>query len=68
MSKSEPRIGTVYQELFAFLKQVARTIPTTAPELKLHLVMDNYATHKRAEVRDWLTANLIQGISLRPRG
>jgi transposase len=24
---------------------------------ELHLVMDNYATHKRVEVRDWLAAN-----------
>ena len=30
--------------------------PTTAPA-QLHLVMDNYAAHKRVEVRDWLAAN-----------
>ena len=28
-----------------------------ARELELHLVMDNYAAHKRVEVRNWLTAN-----------
>ena len=27
------------------------------PDQELHLVMDNYAAHKRVEVRDWLTAN-----------
>jgi len=42
-----------HQEFLAFLKQVARAYP----EGELHLVMDNYAAHKRVEVRDWLTAN-----------
>ena len=42
-----------HQEFLAFLKQVARAYP----EGELHLVMDNYAAHKRVEVRDWLTVN-----------
>jgi transposase len=42
-----------HQEFLAFLKQAARAYP----DQDLHLVMDNYAAHKRAEVRDWLTAN-----------
>lgn len=42
-----------HQEFLRFLKQVAKTYPNE----ELHLVMDNYATHKRAEVRDWLAAN-----------
>ncbi len=42
-----------HQEFLAFLKQVARAYP----EGELHLVMDNYAAHKRVEIRDWLTAN-----------
>jgi len=42
-----------HQEFLAFLKHVARAYP----EGELHLVMDNYATHKRIEVRDWLAAN-----------
>ena len=42
-----------HQEFLAFLKQVARAYP----DAELHLVMDNYATHKRVEVRDWLAAN-----------
>lgn len=42
-----------HQEFLAFLKQVARTYPAG----ELHLVMDNYATHKKAEVRDWLATN-----------
>ena len=27
------------------------------PDQQLHLVMDNYAAHKRIEIRDWLAAN-----------
>ena len=42
-----------HQEFVAFLKQVA----CAYPERELHLVMDNYAAHKRVEVRDWLAAN-----------
>ena len=42
-----------HQEFLAFLKQVARAYP----QGQLHLVMDNYATHKKIEVRDWLEAN-----------
>ena len=39
-----------HQEFLAFLKQVARAYP----DQELHLVMDNYSTHKKAEVRTWL--------------
>ena len=31
--------------------------PAPTPTGELHLVMDNYAAHKRVEVRDWLAAN-----------
>ena len=40
-------------ELLVFLRQVTRA----HPDDELHLVMDNYAAHKRVEVRNWLTAN-----------
>jgi transposase len=46
-----------HQEFLAFLKQVARAYPDTGDGTELHLVMDNYAAHKRVEVRDWLAAN-----------
>ena len=46
-----------HQEFLAFLKQVARAYPDTGEGTELHLVMDNYAAHKRVEVRDWLAAN-----------
>ena len=42
-----------HHEFLAFLKQVARAYP----DRELHLVMDNYATHKRVEVRGWLAGN-----------
>src|ERR1700752_3871745 len=40
-------------EFLRFLKHVARAYP----DQQLHLVMDNYAAHKRVEIRDWLAAN-----------
>jgi transposase len=42
-----------HQEFLRFLKQVARAYP----DRELHLVMDNYAAHKRVEIRDWLAAH-----------
>ncbi|HEV2928831.1 MAG TPA: IS630 family transposase [Propionibacteriaceae bacterium] len=42
-----------HQEFLAFLKHLARAYP----DRELHLVMDNYATHKRPEVKAWLAAN-----------
>jgi transposase/DNA-binding CsgD family transcriptional regulator len=42
-----------HQEFLAFLKQTARAYP----EVELHLVMDNYAAHKRIEITTWLAAN-----------
>jgi transposase len=42
-----------HQEFLRFLKQVARAYPAG----ELHLVMDNYAAHKRIEIRDWLASN-----------
>ena len=31
--------------------------PAAYPDGELHLVMDNYAAHKRVEIRSWLAAN-----------
>ncbi len=42
-----------HQEFLAFLKQVSRAYP----DGELHLVMDNYATHKHAAVKAWLADN-----------
>lgn len=38
------------QEFLAFLRQIDRAYP----DAELHLVMDNYATHKTPEVNAWL--------------
>lgn len=40
-----------HEEFLAFLKQIDRRTPK---DLDLHLVLDNYATHKHPEVKAWL--------------
>jgi transposase len=40
-----------HQEFLKFLRRLDREFP---PELALHLVMDNYGTHKTPEVQRWL--------------
>ena len=53
---SGPVIGQRYrrhrhQEFLRFLKLIDTAVPNG---LDLHLVCDNYATHKTPEVRKWL--------------
>src|SRR6201982_685169 len=45
--KPRPR----HQEFLSFLKRIDAAVP---PELDVHLIVDNYATHKHAKVRIWL--------------
>ncbi len=40
-----------HQEFLAFLKTIDRHTPKA---LDIHCIVDNYATHKKQEVRDWL--------------
>ena len=40
-----------HQEFLAFLRHIDRNVPE---ELDVHLVVDNYATHKHAKVKAWL--------------
>lgn len=42
-----------HQEFLAFLEHIEQSVPK---ELNLHLVLDNYATHKHPKVRIWLAA------------
>jgi transposase len=42
-----------HQEFLAFLKQVAKAYPRVA----LHVVCDNYGTHKHPNVQAWLSRN-----------
>ncbi len=43
-----------HQEFLKFLKKVEGTVE---PTLDIHVILDNYATHKHAKVRDWLRRN-----------
>ena len=43
-----------HQEYLQFLKQVDASVP---PNLGIHLVVDNYATHKHPSVKRWLAAH-----------
>lgn len=40
-----------HQEFLRFLRTIDRNVPKA---LDLHLVIDNYATHKHAKVETWL--------------
>ena len=40
-----------HQEFLGFLRQIDANVP---PDLDIHLVVDNYATHKHPKVRLWL--------------
>jgi putative transposase len=42
-----------HQEYLQFLKHIDTNVPE---ELDIHLVVDNYATHKHAKVKRWLAA------------
>ena len=42
-----------HQEFLQFLNHIDRNVPK---QLDIHLVVDNYVTHKHAKVKRWLTA------------
>jgi len=43
-----------HQEFLTFLKTIDQQTPS---DLELHCIVDNYATHKKQEVREWLAAH-----------
>jgi putative transposase len=43
-----------HQEFLGFLRHLDASVP---PTLDLHLIIDNYATHKHSAVRAWLAAH-----------
>ena len=43
-----------HEEFLSFLRLIDREVPA---ELDVHLVLDNYATHKHAQVKRWLAAH-----------
>ena len=53
-----------HQEFLRFLKKVAAAYPGT----ELHVICDNYATHKHAEVRAWLARNPRVTLHFTPTG
>ena len=42
-----------HQEFLSFLRTIDHSVP---PELEIHIVVDNYATHKHPKVKAWLAA------------
>jgi putative transposase len=40
-----------HQEFLGFLRQIEESVPE---DLDVHLIVDNYCTHKHAKVRGWL--------------
>jgi transposase len=52
-----------HQEFLKFLKQIDAAVPADQP---VHLVMDNYGTHKVAQVRRWLARHLRYHVHFTP--
>jgi len=52
MAQCKPRHR--HQEYLSFLRHIDKAVP---PELDVHLVCDNYATHKHAKVKAWLVSH-----------
>jgi transposase len=63
ISRTEPRHTHV--EWLRFLKQLDRETPK---DLDLHLIIDNYATHKHANVKAWLARHPRFHIHFTPTG
>lgn len=54
-----------HQEFLKFLRQLHRTFPR---HLDLHLILDNYGTHKHPTVRAWLAAHRRFTLHFTPTG
>jgi transposase len=54
-----------HQEFLAFLKKIDKNVPA---ELDVHLICDNYATHKVPAVRDWLARHPRFHLHFTPTG
>jgi transposase len=63
LSRTEPRHTHV--EWLRFLKQLERETP---PDQELHLIVDNYATHKHAKVRQWMERHPRFALHFTPTG
>lgn len=63
-------IGKCYKrhrskEFLAFLREIESRVPD---DLDIHLVMDNYATHKTQSVRNWLAKRPHWHVHFTPKG
>jgi len=54
-----------HQEYLKFLRKIDKTVPA---ELDVHVVCDNYATHKTPAVRDWLARHPRFHVHFTPTG
>ena len=54
-----------HQEFLKFLRRLDRAFP---PDITLHLVLDNYGTHKHDAVRQWLAAHPRFQLHFTPTG
>ena len=54
-----------HQEFLSFLKTVEKQTPK---EMELHLIVDNYSTHKHEKVRRWLSRNRRCSATIRMAG
>jgi len=52
-----------HQEFLGFLRQIEMSVPE---DLDIHLVVDNYCTHKHAKVRSWLAQRPPSTCTTRP--
>ena len=52
-----------HQEFLSFLRHIDRNVPK---ELDVHLIVDNYATHKHAAVRAWIAKRPRYHLHLTP--
>ena len=61
---AECRARHRHQEFLAFLERIDAEVPAG---LDVHLVVDNYCTHKHAKVRAWLAARPVRSAAPHPR-
>jgi transposase len=54
-----------HQEFLKFLKKIDKNVPAT---LGVHLVCDNYGTHKTPEIQDWLARHPRFRVHFTPTG
>ena len=57
--------GHRYQEFLGFLRQIEKSVPE---DLDVHLIVENYCTHKHAKVRAWLAQRPRFHVHYTPQG